>query len=476
MPRKLSNGVATTGTSTGSLGVEGTTLSPVQTDADLTLETTGAGVVTSPDIMVINDATSSTSTTTGAVMTAGGVSVAGNLYIGGTLNTGGAAGINANPIGLSTPSTASFSTLDVNGLTTMAENTDVALAKTGATGTVAHDFSAGKTWYHSGITANFTANVTNVPTTDGRQIEVSFYLSQGATAYYISAFQIDGVAQTIRWAGYTPPTPRAWTVEIQSFTLVRTGGTWVVYSTTTSAGLPDGSSVERAAPTASAIKSLTGTTTNGFYWVNPGGLGAILLWCDMNYDGGGWHLVMANVKAGLDGRTPWQNGIGELTYSQAVNDNNVNGTRNSALYFRTFVGARYWTSLGLNVAQFCSTAPVSLNATGSHTKRYRWTYTGMGATYGFTGYASVGADGSGATAPGMAAYHAAGGTGLTTWDVDNDSYSSNCSQSYGNTPWWYRDCWSGNMWGGGNTGSYSDAPFWDGSGTDFHNYMAVYLK
>ncbi len=476
MPRKISNGVTSSGSPTGNLGGSGSTLTPVQNNDNLTIETSGGANVLTPDILVIDDATGSTSPTTGAAITAGGMSVSQNLYIGGTLNTGGAAGINANPIGATTPSTGTFTTLSSTGLTTISENIDITLAKSGASGTVVHDFSTSRIWYHSGISANFTINLTNVPTTDARQIDVSVYLSQGATAYYVSGFQIDGVAQTIRWSGYEPPTPRAYTVEIQTFTLVRNGGSWTVYSSTTSAGLPDGSSVARAAPSASAIKTLTGTTTNGFYWINPGGLGAILLWCDMNYDGGGWHLVLCNWGPSSDARCPTQNGIGELTYAQAVNNNNIVGTYDSNLYFRQFVGARYWPSLGLSVAQFASGSPVSLNATGSHNKRYRWTYTGMTATYGFQGAAGVGADGSGAGSPGLLSYHAANGYGLTTWDVDNDAYGANCSQSYGNTPYWYGACWDGNMWGGGNTGGYQDRPFWSGSGSDYFNYMAVYLK
>ena len=476
MPRKLSNGISVSGSSTGSLSASGSTLTPVSLNDNLTLQTSGSGVITTPDLFVVNNADGSTSPTTGAAITGGGMSVSQNLYVGGTINTGGYAGINNTPIGTVTQSTGSFTTLTASGLTTLAEQQDITLAKTGATGVVAHDFNTSRVWYHSGIAGNFTVNLTNVPTTDNRKIEVSIYLSQGATGYYANAFQIDGVAQTIRWAGYSPPTPRAYTVEIQTFTLVRSGGTWAVYSSTVSAGIPDGSSVARAATSASAIKTLTGTTTNGFYWVNPGGLGALLLWCDMNYDGGGWHLVICNWGPSSDARCPTQNGIGELTYAKAVNDNTVVGTYDSSLYFRQFVGAKYWTKLGLNVAQFVSATPVTLSATGSHNKRYRWTYTGMSATYGFTGVAAVGADGSGAGSPGFYSYHAANGYGLTTWDVDNDAYGGNCSQSYGNTPWWYGSCWDGNMWGGGNSGGHQDRPFWSGSTTDYYNYMAVYLK
>lgn len=52
----------------------------------------------------------------------------------------------------------------------------------------------------------------------------------------------------------------------------------------------DGSSPNRAATSASAIKSLTGTTEDGVYWLKPsGGTGlAFPAWCIMSRDGGGW--------------------------------------------------------------------------------------------------------------------------------------------------------------------------------------------
>jgi hypothetical protein len=100
--------------------------------------------------------------------------------------------------------------------------------KTGATGTVAHDFSTGAIWYHSSISANFTANFTNVPTTNNRAITVSLILNQGSTGYYPNAVQIDGSAVTIRWADNSVPIPAANKIDLCVFTLIRTGSVWYV--------------------------------------------------------------------------------------------------------------------------------------------------------------------------------------------------------------------------------------------------------
>jgi hypothetical protein len=55
-------------------------------------------------------------------------------------------------------------------------------------------------------------------------------------------------------------------------------------------GLPDGSSAINAADSAVAIKNLTGTTTNGFYFIKINGI-PTQVYCDMTNDGGGWMLI-----------------------------------------------------------------------------------------------------------------------------------------------------------------------------------------
>jgi hypothetical protein len=195
----------------------------------------------------------------------------------------------------------------------------------------------------------------------------------------------------------------------------------------------------------------------------------------MNYDGGGWALVLCNVRAGTFPGAPGTNGLGAFQYRQAINNHLINGTYTNRLQFRTFVGLKYWPSLGLNIAQFCSTTTPTLSDTVNHTKRYRWRYTGFSDTFAFQGGAAV-SDETGTGSPGLYSYHAANGYSFTTVDRDQDVAGNNCADNYGGVPWWYGACWSGNGYGGGNSGSYADAPFWDGSGGDNHNYMAIYLK
>ena len=114
------------------------------------------------------------------------------------------------------------------GLVTLQQSTEVLNTITSATGTVTHNFSTGAIFYHSSISANFTANFTNVPTTNNRTIVVSLILSQGVTARIPNAVQIDGSAQTIRWQDNTVPTGNASKVDIVSFSLIRTGSAWIV--------------------------------------------------------------------------------------------------------------------------------------------------------------------------------------------------------------------------------------------------------
>jgi len=119
--------------------------------------------------------------------------------------------------------------LSVTGVTTLAETTEVLSTLTGATGTVTHNLQNGTTFYHTSPSANWTANFTNVPTTADRTIVVSIIVIQGGTAYYPSAVQIDGAAQTINWFNNTVPTASASKKEIYSFTLIRTSGAWTVF-------------------------------------------------------------------------------------------------------------------------------------------------------------------------------------------------------------------------------------------------------
>lgn len=124
----------------------------------------------------------------------------------------------------------------LNGLTTFYQSTEVINTKTSATGTVVHDFSTGAIWRHSSISANFTANFTNVLTTNNRATSLVLILVQGATAYIPNALQIDGVGQTINWQGGSAPTGNSNKIDLVSFTLVRSGAAWSVIGSLSSFG------------------------------------------------------------------------------------------------------------------------------------------------------------------------------------------------------------------------------------------------
>lgn len=234
MGRRLTSGSAGAG-GLGTISVIANTIATTQTDQDLVLDPNGTGVVTTADPLRITNTTGSSSTSTGALTVTGGLGIGENLFIGGTINVGGG-GLNNITIGAVTPAEASFTDVTATGLSTFAEITEVIGTKTGATGVVVHDYTEANTWYHSSMSANFTMNLTNVPTTNNRTIVVNLILIQGGTARYANAFQIDGAAQTIRWANYAAPTPQASRFEIQTFTLNRVSSTWQVYGSLASYG------------------------------------------------------------------------------------------------------------------------------------------------------------------------------------------------------------------------------------------------
>ncbi len=115
-----------------------------------------------------------------------------------------------------------------DGISIFQQSTEKIQTKTGATGTVTHDYSLGALFYHSSISANFTANITNVPTTNDRSIVVVLILSQGATAYIPNALQIDGSSQTIKWINGSAPSGNANQIDIVSFSLLRVSNSWTV--------------------------------------------------------------------------------------------------------------------------------------------------------------------------------------------------------------------------------------------------------
>jgi hypothetical protein len=100
------------------------------------------------------------------------------------------------------------------------------ISATAATGTVAFNTqNQGVLYYTSNATANFTLNFTNVNANlaIGDSISCVFLNTNGATAYYPNAFQVDSSAVTPKWSGGTAPAAgNASSIDSYSFIIIKT--------------------------------------------------------------------------------------------------------------------------------------------------------------------------------------------------------------------------------------------------------------
>jgi hypothetical protein len=97
---------------------------------------------------------------------------------------------------------------------------------------VTADYSTGDIFYvGTAPSSNFTVNLTNAPTDNGKAITIVIFVTQGSTGYYPSAVQVAGAGQTIKWANSAAPVPTssAGKIDIFSFTFIRRSSAWTVF-------------------------------------------------------------------------------------------------------------------------------------------------------------------------------------------------------------------------------------------------------
>lgn len=153
---------------------------------------------------VVNTATASTSTTTGALLVNGGVGVAGNIH---------AAAINSTPIGNTNPSTAAFTTLTSNGATTFTSTdpsttySDGAVVVTGGVGiggnlNVGSNLTVtGNTIIQGNLTVQGDFTTLNVATLDVEDLNITIAKGAGTAAAADGAgITVDGANATITYA------------------------------------------------------------------------------------------------------------------------------------------------------------------------------------------------------------------------------------------------------------------------------------
>jgi hypothetical protein len=172
----------------------------------------------------------------GAVIVKDGGITPAKMSTGGPSWTSGGAltatSIQNSPIGSTTASSGAFTTLSASGTTSIYETVEkAAVSGSGLTGTVNFNWLDGAVIF---VTANASGNWTlnvrgdgsttlNSSLATGDSITLALLATQGSTAYYQSAMQIDGSGVTPKWAGGTAPTAgNASSIDVYTFTIIKT--------------------------------------------------------------------------------------------------------------------------------------------------------------------------------------------------------------------------------------------------------------
>ena len=106
------------------------------------------------------------------------------------------------------------------------------ISATAATGTINYDVTTQSVLYYtSNASGNFTVNFRgssgtslNTVMQTGESISVTFLVTNGSTAYYNSAVQVDGSSVTPKWQGGTAPTSgNASSIDSYTYVIIKTG-------------------------------------------------------------------------------------------------------------------------------------------------------------------------------------------------------------------------------------------------------------
>lgn len=106
------------------------------------------------------------------------------------------------------------------------------VSATAATGTINYDITTQSVLYYTtNASGNFTVNFRgssgtslNTVMATGESISVTFLVTNGATAYYNSAVQVDGSSVTPKWQGGTAPTSgNASSIDSYTYVIIKTG-------------------------------------------------------------------------------------------------------------------------------------------------------------------------------------------------------------------------------------------------------------
>ena len=104
--------------------------------------------------------------------------------------------------------------------------TDITLSSEAGTA----NYTTGEVFYidASGASGDLTIDATNIPTDNGKILNLTFIVSQGGTGRKIGTFKIDGTTITVKNIAATAPTPTNSAIDVFSYSLLRRGDAWTV--------------------------------------------------------------------------------------------------------------------------------------------------------------------------------------------------------------------------------------------------------
>jgi len=174
-------------------------------------------------------------TLSGDALSFGNAATVSNLTATGTLNVSGASTIASLSVsGLGTYTNTQTFSGSTSALAAKLINAleKVTISATAATGTIAFDVTTQSVLYYTtNASGNWTLNVRGNGSTSlnalmatGESVTIAFLVTNGVTAYYQTAFQIDGASVTPKWQGGSAPTlGNASSIDAYTVTIVKTG-------------------------------------------------------------------------------------------------------------------------------------------------------------------------------------------------------------------------------------------------------------